>query len=100
MKSYHRGLCALGLLVVCAGTVIAGETRGTAEQITRAQAESMSLQQQRYYFVEDSHGLAQLDEKISQRIGQGSSSHYHVVYFMPQRDRDIHQALVTEYVVR
>lgn len=100
MKKSYVGFYAVGLLVACVGSAWAEETRITAEQITRSQAESMQLHQSRYYFIEDSQGLAQLDEKISQRLGQGSSSHYHVVYFMPQRDRDIYQALVTEYVAQ
>ncbi|UXI00375.1 hypothetical protein [Photobacterium sp. TY1-4] len=70
------------------------------QQVSRAQAASMDLQQKGYYFIEDTSGLAALDARIRQRVAQGSSTHYAVVYFMPQRDRDIYQALVTEYSIR
>lgn len=90
----------IGGMLVCSHSAMAQVTSDDAEQISRSRADSMALQQLRYYFVESPHGLAQLDQKISQRLGQSSSSHYHVVYFMPQRDRDIYQALVTEYAAQ
>ncbi|MEJ2763233.1 hypothetical protein VV869_04550 [Photobacterium sp. MCCC 1A19761] len=74
--------------------------QGIAQQVSRAQAASMGLQPQGFYFVEDTSGLEALDARIRHRLAQGSSSHFAVVYFMPQRDRDIYQALVTEYGAR
>lgn len=88
-------LFALG--AVSASGAYATLGNGDAQRVTRAEAAAMGLNKTSYYLVYNTEDMARLDDQIIKKLENRSAEYYSVVYFVPRRNKDHYQAMVTEY---
>ncbi|WP_299013622.1 hypothetical protein [uncultured Photobacterium sp.] len=90
-------LFAMVLVFAFGGYAALDSHHVVAKKVTRAEAKSMGLNKTAYYMVYNTEDMARLDDQIKEKVEQRSVAYYSVVYFVPRRNKDHYQAMITEY---
>lgn len=90
-------LFAVGTAFAAGGYAALDTDNVVAQKVTRDEAKTMGLNKTAYYMVYNTEDMASLDEQIKEKLKQRSVVYYSVVYFLPRRNKDHYQAMITEY---